>query len=104
MLDHKTLSLMRFPLAACFVVVSVFQGSNPRAVNFAKKLNLFSEYWAPKVIAEMNDYQLKIVKIKGDGMVIFYKYDTPFIILYFTKLNDLIIKNSEGCLLFLLIR
>ena len=26
----------------------------------------FSDYWSPKVIAEMNDYQFKLVKIKGD--------------------------------------
>ena len=37
-----------------------------RAINFAQKLGLFSEQWKPKVIAEMNDYQFKIVKLKGD--------------------------------------
>ena len=37
-----------------------------QAVNFADKLSLFDEHWAPKVIAEMNDYQFKVVKIKGD--------------------------------------
>lgn len=37
-----------------------------QALNFEEKLNLFGEHWAPKVIAEMNDYQFKIVKIKGD--------------------------------------
>ncbi len=37
-----------------------------RAINFARKLGLFSEHWQPKVIAEMNDYQFKLVKIKGD--------------------------------------
>jgi mannose-6-phosphate isomerase-like protein (cupin superfamily) len=37
-----------------------------KALNFEQKLALFDEYWAPKVIAEMNDYQFKIVKIKGD--------------------------------------
>ncbi len=36
------------------------------AVNFEEKLGLFDEQWAPKVIAEMNEYQFKIVKIKGD--------------------------------------
>ena|SRR5690242_16992135 len=35
-------------------------------INFAQKLSLFDEHWAPKVIAEMNDYQFKIVKIEGD--------------------------------------
>jgi mannose-6-phosphate isomerase-like protein (cupin superfamily) len=36
------------------------------AINFRKKLGLFDEQWQPKVIAEMNDYQFKIVKLKGD--------------------------------------
>ena len=36
------------------------------SINFDQKLNLFSEQWSPKVIAEMNDYQFKIVKIEGD--------------------------------------
>lgn len=35
-------------------------------INFAKKLSLFTEQWQPKVIAEMNDYQFKVVKIHGD--------------------------------------
>lgn len=37
-----------------------------QAVNFKNKLGLFKEHWSPKVIAEMNDYQFKVVKIKGE--------------------------------------
>ncbi|MGO4762843.1 cupin domain-containing protein [Cupriavidus sp. 2KB_3] len=37
-----------------------------RAINFAEKLALFSDHWQPRVIAEMNDYQFKIVRIAGD--------------------------------------
>lgn len=37
-----------------------------QAINFAQKLALFDEQWAPKVIAEMNDYQFKIAKLEGD--------------------------------------
>lgn len=37
-----------------------------QAINFAEKLALFTEHWTPRVIAEMNDYQFKIVKIEGD--------------------------------------
>jgi hypothetical protein len=36
------------------------------AINFSKKFGLFDEQWRPKVIAEMNDYQFKIVKLQGD--------------------------------------
>ena len=35
-------------------------------INFQNKLELFSEHWSPKVIAEMNDYQFKLVKIQGE--------------------------------------
>ena len=35
-------------------------------VNFEEKLSKFSEQWTPKVIAEMNDYQFKLVKIEGE--------------------------------------
>ena len=35
-------------------------------VNFVEKLAKFSDLWTPKVIAEMNDYQFKLVKIKGE--------------------------------------
>jgi mannose-6-phosphate isomerase-like protein (cupin superfamily) len=37
-----------------------------RSINLAQKFNLFDEQWQPKVVAEMNDYQFKIVKLKGD--------------------------------------
>ncbi len=36
------------------------------ALNFKEKFGLFDEQCIPKVIAEMNDYQFKIVKFKGD--------------------------------------
>ena len=37
-----------------------------RAISFTEKFGLFSEHWQPKVIAELNDYQFKIVKLQGD--------------------------------------
>jgi mannose-6-phosphate isomerase-like protein (cupin superfamily) len=39
---------------------------NYQAINFGQKLSLFNEQWQPKVVAEMNDYQFKIVKLEGD--------------------------------------
>ncbi len=37
-----------------------------KPINPTEKLALFSEHWSPKVIAEMNDYQFKLVKVQGD--------------------------------------
>jgi mannose-6-phosphate isomerase-like protein (cupin superfamily) len=39
---------------------------NYEPINIEKKFGLFREQWQPKVIAEMNDYQFKIVKLQGD--------------------------------------
>lgn len=39
---------------------------NYTSINFLQKFGLFSEHWQPKVIAEMNDYQFKVVKLQGD--------------------------------------
>lgn len=35
-------------------------------INLLDKFSKFSEHWSPKVVAEMNDYQFKLAKIKGD--------------------------------------
>ena len=37
-----------------------------RKINLKDKLSMFSEHWSPKIVAEMNDYHIKLVKIKGD--------------------------------------
>jgi mannose-6-phosphate isomerase-like protein (cupin superfamily) len=37
-----------------------------KSINFNEKLRLFDERWQPKVIAEMNEYQFKVVKLRGD--------------------------------------
>ena len=35
-------------------------------INFTEKFAAFQEHWAPRVIAEMNDYQFKLVKFQGE--------------------------------------
>ena len=35
-------------------------------IDLREKLGLFDDHWSPKVIAEMNDYQFKLVKIQGE--------------------------------------
>ena len=37
-----------------------------KAINLQEKFGLFTDRWQPKVIAEMNDYQFKVVKLQGD--------------------------------------
>ena len=35
-------------------------------VDIADKLALFSDHWSPKVVARLNDYEIKLVKLKGE--------------------------------------
>ena len=36
------------------------------AINLSEKLSMFSEYWKPRIIAQMNDYHFKVVKVQGE--------------------------------------
>jgi mannose-6-phosphate isomerase-like protein (cupin superfamily) len=41
--------------------------SNPAtAIDLIGKIALIDGYWQPRVVAEMNDYQFKVVKLEGD--------------------------------------
>ena len=46
---------------------------NYQSINFSEKLKIFSDLWQPRVIAEMNDYQFKLVKIKRE--FVWHKHD-----------------------------
>jgi mannose-6-phosphate isomerase-like protein (cupin superfamily) len=35
-------------------------------INFAEKLSMLAEHWSPRVVATMNDYVFKLVKLKGE--------------------------------------
>ncbi len=64
-----------------------------KKINFKNKYSKFSDYWSPKVIAEMNDYQFKVVKIKGE--FVWHKHDSTdeaFIVID----GSLIIKFRDG--------
>ena len=37
-----------------------------KKINIKQKFSKLSEYWSPKVLAKMNDYEFKIARIKGE--------------------------------------
>lgn len=41
-------------------------GAVVQKVNLDEKLAQFSDYWSPKTVGRLNDYELKIVKVQGD--------------------------------------
>lgn len=35
-------------------------------IDLAEKLSAFTEHWTPKVVARLNDYEIKVVKVQGE--------------------------------------
>jgi len=35
-------------------------------VNLSQKLSLFTDHWSPKVVGEVNDFHVKLVKLQGE--------------------------------------
>lgn len=42
-------------------------------VNIKNKLNLFKDYWNPKIVGELNGQHIKLAKLKGE--FIWHKHD-----------------------------
>jgi len=65
----------------------------PLPVNFTEKFVLFNDQWTPKVIAQMNDYQFKLVRLQGE--FVWHEHtdtDETFIVLE----GSLVIDFKEG--------
>jgi mannose-6-phosphate isomerase-like protein (cupin superfamily) len=39
---------------------------DPKPIDLLEKCRLLTEQWQPRVVAELNDYQLKVVRLQGD--------------------------------------
>jgi mannose-6-phosphate isomerase-like protein (cupin superfamily) len=37
-----------------------------KKINLEDKFSKFSAYWSPRIVAELNDYQIKLAKLKGE--------------------------------------
>ena len=69
-------------------------------INLKSKLESIKDYWSPKVIAELNDYQFKLAKIKDE--FIWHEHsdtDEAFVVIegnIAIELEDRIIELGEG--------
>jgi len=45
----------------------------PQKVNLAEKLALVHEHWQPKIVATINDHDVRIVKVQGE--FVWHKHD-----------------------------
>jgi mannose-6-phosphate isomerase-like protein (cupin superfamily) len=41
-------------------------GALPRPIRLADKLALFTEHWSPRIVADVNDHQVKLSKFEGE--------------------------------------
>jgi mannose-6-phosphate isomerase-like protein (cupin superfamily) len=69
-------------------------------VNLSQKFTLFTEYWRPKVVAELNGQEVKLVKFKGE--FVWDHHDTQDELFFVWKgqfrveFRDHIVRLSEG--------
>ena len=63
------------------------------AVDIVAKLSSFSEHWSPKVVARLNDYEIKVVKLKGE--FVWHKHDATDE-LFFVVEGELTIQMRDG--------
>jgi mannose-6-phosphate isomerase-like protein (cupin superfamily) len=71
-----------------------------KKINLISKYKKITEHWSPKVVAEMNDYQFKLAKIKND--FIWHSHedtDETFIVIegkIYIEFEDETVELSEG--------
>ncbi len=69
-------------------------------VNLAQKFSMFQDYWSPKIVGELNDSYVKLVKLKGE--FVWHHHDTEdelFLVIkgrLLIKLRDQDIYLEEG--------
>ena len=82
------------------ISISTYGNHNIKKINLKEKYSKFSKQWSPRIIAEMNDYQFKLAKIKGEFIWHDHKHtDETFIVIsgeMTLKFRDSEVKLSEG--------
>ena len=71
-----------------------------KAINLKENFTKFSERWSPRVVAEMNDYQFKLAKLKDDFVWHDHKdTDEMFLVVHGSmsiELEDRTVDLNEG--------
>jgi mannose-6-phosphate isomerase-like protein (cupin superfamily) len=58
-------------------------------VNVAEKLNMFNEHWGPKIVGELNESYVKLVKLQGEFVWHLHENEDE---MFFVIKGELIIK------------
>lgn len=71
-------------------------------INLNEKFSLFSEHWNPKILAELNDNYIKVVKLKGNFVWHQHEEEDEMFFVIEGKLiielknqEDIILRNGE---------
>lgn len=74
--------------------------SDIQVVTVINKLSLFQEHWNPKIVGELNDHKVQLVKIKGEFVWHHHDNEDEFfyvlkgqLIIYF---RDRVVEVNEG--------
>ena len=62
-------------------------------VNVGEKFDRFSDYWSPKIVAELNDSYIKLAKLKGE--FVWHRHEKEDE-LFFVMKGRLLIKLRDG--------
>lgn len=69
-------------------------------VNLSEKLSLFNEMYSPKIVGDINDVQVKLVKFKGEFVMHSHENEDEFFLVIkgkmIMKLQDKEIEINEG--------
>jgi mannose-6-phosphate isomerase-like protein (cupin superfamily) len=69
-------------------------------VNLTQKFSLFNDYWSPKIVGELNDSHVKLVKLKGEFVWHHHEVEDEFFLVIkghlLIKLRDQDIHLDEG--------
>ena len=75
--------------------------SNVKVVNIKDKLSLFNEMWNPKIVGELNDDKVQLVKVKGEFVWHHHDVEDEFFMVLSGELivhfedRDVIVKEGE---------
>jgi mannose-6-phosphate isomerase-like protein (cupin superfamily) len=61
-------------------------------VNLAQKFSMFQDYWSPKIVGELNDSHVKLVKLKGE--FVWHHHETEDELFFVVK-GSLLIKLRD---------
>jgi len=65
-----------------------------KAINLLEKYDLFNDYWNPRVVAEFNGQQIKLVKVKGEIIWHTHKHEDELFYVIKGKLK-ICLENTE---------